>query len=135
MAEELSIDFVAAARFLSALGGHDGASFCFQTFDDSKQKREDLAAIRNGYFVAHQDELARLNQRGAGVFVTVNATDGRGRLIANVIGLRAAFVDGDGVPRPERWQVEPHIIAGTRIGCCGRGSRWSGLRRCSIVCG
>jgi putative DNA primase/helicase len=56
--------------------------------------------------------LTAWQNAGAGVFVTVNATDGMGRKAENVVKARAAFVDLDGVPLDPVMEcsLEPHII-------------------------
>lgn len=93
-----------AARFLSLLDEND--AFTFQTFADSRH--EPAAAtprVLHGSFDEHAGELARLNEQGAGIFVMVNAGDGvvregskTCRTAANVIRVRAVFVDLDGAP-------------------------------------
>ncbi|MBS0589505.1 MAG: primase C-terminal domain-containing protein [Proteobacteria bacterium] len=86
-----------AERFLRALGGR----FTFQTFDDDKTRRkgrDPLAKWMHGTLTDYADTLARLNARGAGVFVMVNEGDGKGRAAANVQRVRALFVDLDGAP-------------------------------------
>jgi len=99
-----------AAAFLEAL---EGDRFTFQTFDDSKAKNQKLARIIHGTIEECYDELAKLNKSGAGVFVTVNETDLRGRTAANVISIRALFVDLDGAPLEpvlEDKTRPPHIV-------------------------
>lgn len=72
------------------------AEFTFQTFDDSKERKDPkLAKIFNGKFGQFSQDLVNLNQTGAGLFVTVNQTDGKGRKAENIIGVRAVFVDFD----------------------------------------
>jgi hypothetical protein len=83
-----------AAAFLRALGSPD-AAFTFQTFDDTAAKRRSLARILHGSFRAHRDALVRLNGQGAGVFVTVQETHGRGRRTTDIVRLRALFIDCD----------------------------------------
>ncbi|MDP9190668.1 MAG: RepB family DNA primase [Acidobacteriota bacterium] len=83
-----------AERFLRTLGGRDTA-FTFQTFDDTPAKRRSLARILHGSFREHRDTLVRLNGQGAGVFVTVQVTNGRGRRTADIVRLRALFIDCD----------------------------------------
>jgi hypothetical protein len=39
---------------------------------------------------------ARLNAGGAGVYVTVNQTNGKGRKATDIVRVRALFVDLDG---------------------------------------
>ena len=89
-------DLQMAQRFLDCLA--PDATFTFQTFDDRKPVRPNLAHKRHGSFEQHADELTALNQDGAGVFVTVNESDGKGRATTNIVRVRATFVDLDGAP-------------------------------------
>lgn len=86
-----------AGIFLAALDA-PGAAFTFQTFDDTPAKRPGFAQVNQGTLAQHAGYLARMNDRGAGVFVTVNETDGMGRKAKNVQRVRAWFVDLDGAP-------------------------------------
>jgi len=103
-----------AKRFLDALHGADSISepFAFQTFDD--KSRENLALIRTwtGPFAQSAAELERLNKAGAGVFVTISKTDGRGRKAENAIRIRALFADLDGAPigPVQGWCLKPYVI-------------------------
>jgi hypothetical protein len=94
-------DRAEAARFLALL---DPATtrFTFQTFDDDKErKRTALVRVLNGTLDQHFAELTRLNNLGAGIFVTINETDLQGRRIENVVKVRYLFGDFDnGVPLP-----------------------------------
>ena len=56
--------------------------------------------------------LQRLNDNGNGVFVTVNETDLHGRKNANVVRVRALFLDLDGSPlQPVLDEMPPaHIV-------------------------
>lgn len=92
-----------AARFISALTGGSGTTF--QTFDDTPAKQSRLAKIMHGSIGKYADRLHALNEQGAGVFVMINAGDGRGRRTTNVQAVRALFVDLDGAP------LEPADIA------------------------
>jgi hypothetical protein len=118
----LSPSFDKAALFLEVLSGKD-ASFTFQTFDDVKERLaankkekgyDPFARVYNGTFNQHKNALAALNAKGAGVYVTVNQTDLKGRKEANIVKVRALFVDLDGSPiqpikdLPE--DLQPHII-------------------------
>lgn len=89
----------AAVTFLNMLAP-DG-DVTFQTFDDNADIRDgDKARVIHaelGDYVRSMDELAILNQRGAGVFVTVNKTDGKGRKAENMLAVRALFADFDTV--------------------------------------
>ncbi len=71
-------------RFLS-LFGSPGASFTYQCVGEGEQeKNRALLRILHGPFQERMDELAALNNQGAGVFVTVNETDGQGRKAQNI---------------------------------------------------
>lgn len=88
-------DQQAAEQFLELLTGGEPATF--QTFDE-KGKRRTLNKVLHGDLGKHGDALESLNDRGAGVFVMVNAGDLKGRKAANVQRVRAVFVDLDGSP-------------------------------------
>ena len=94
---ELVPDLVEAARFLEHLAPHGGVTF--QTFGDAKRGRQ-LVSVRRcppGSDLAPVlANLTALNERGAGVFVMVQATDG-GRRATDVHTVRALFVDLDDV--------------------------------------
>lgn len=92
-------------RFLSFFDGQ----LTFQTFDDKGQHRG-LAKQFHGKH--HGRELMALNRQGAGVFLTVNETDGKGRKRDNIVAVRALFVDLDGAPlKPVReFDLKPHLI-------------------------
>jgi hypothetical protein len=96
----------AAQRFFDLLG--QGENFTALTFDDdSKRKDKRLVKVFHGKLKQHAKEIARLNAAGAGVFATINQTDGKGRATANITRVRALFVDLDGAP------IEPvmaHVI-------------------------
>src|SRR5208337_3041529 len=105
-------DKAEAARFLSLLDAH-ATFFTFQTFDDvvleNNKKRKDPKLLRalRGSLDECWDEIVRLNERGAGVFVTVNETDGKGRKGENIVRVRALFVDLDGAPSEPLLQHDP----------------------------
>ena len=96
------------AGFLSQFGDR----FTFQTFDDSPRKSASLSRILHGTFREHAATLAALNEKGAGVFIMVNAGDGRGRKACNVRQVRALFVDLDGSPLApvQAAALPPHCI-------------------------
>ena len=115
-----------AARFLALL---DPATthFTFQTFDDNKDRKDStLAKILHGTLDQHFATLSRLNSAGAGIFVTVNETNLRGRTAKDITRVRCLFVDLDGAPldpvlvelpqvhvvvesSPGRWQAYWHV--------------------------
>src|SRR5665213_1208675 len=94
-ATAIAADVAEAKRFLDLLDAAPQARFTFQTFDDSGEKREGLTRVLHGTFDQHAAKLDRLNERGAGIFVTVNKTDLLGRAARNVIEVRALFIDLD----------------------------------------
>ncbi|MCP4996419.1 MAG: AAA family ATPase [Gammaproteobacteria bacterium] len=89
--------------------------FTFQTFDDNKKRKDrSLARVLNGTLEEHWSELCWYSERGAGVFITVNKTDLKGRTADNVIKARCMFQedDGDGKPLP----LEPNFVIETSPG-------------------
>ena len=105
-------------RFLALLDP-TAANWTFQTFDDDGHRKDKrLVRVLHGTLAEHWATLQRLNEQGAGIFVTVNETDGKGRCSNNIVRVRAVFVDLDGAPlepvlangRP------PHIVTETSPG-------------------
>jgi hypothetical protein len=97
-------------KFLKALDPK-AAAFTFQTFDESKAKSRKLTHVLHGTLEQHWDTLARLNKEGAGIYITVNETNGKGRKAKNVTRIRATFVDLDGAPlAPALEKPVPHIV-------------------------
>ena len=90
--------------------------FTFQTFDDDKKRKDkSLARVATNTFDKLAEGLVRLNQRGAGIFVTVNETDGKGRRLANLTRIRCVWVEDDegaNIPAP----LEPHLVTETSKG-------------------
>ena len=94
--------------------------FTFQTFDDDKDRKDfRLAKVYHGTLEQHANDLTRLNQAGAGIFVMINRGDGAVhegkktcRTKANVVAVRALFADADGVPIEPilRKSPPPHIL-------------------------
>lgn len=105
-----------AQRFLELLT--KGANCTFQTFDDSPAKRQRLAKIYHGSLTEHVEALLRINALRGGIFVMVNAGDGRGRKAANVRAVRALFVDLDGAPLEPvlNAPIAPHLVTETSPG-------------------
>jgi hypothetical protein len=102
-------DLVQAGRYLTRLDeGTD--KFCFQIIDDLKsRKAKALAGIRFGSLEQWADFFTQMNQSGAGIFVTVNETDGKGRKLANIIRIRAIWHDED-TPCGKYFPIEPHLL-------------------------
>lgn len=103
-------DFDQAERFLTLLD-EEAESFTFQTFADTpgaKSSPSSHAKILHGSLEEHWEELKRLNREGAGVFVTVQETDGTGRKKENITRIRAIFQEDDDGFGGE-FPIEPHI--------------------------
>jgi hypothetical protein len=104
-----------AARYLKLLDS--GATFfTFQTFDDNKERKKQrkkaneqrqregkkplsdpFAHIIHGTLDQRWNRLAQLNADHAGIFITINETNRKGRETENIIRVRMLFVDLDGV--------------------------------------
>jgi putative DNA primase/helicase len=110
-------DLAMAKRFLTALDS-TATSFTFQTFDDNADlKRKSLARVFHGSLDQHAGSLIALQRKGAGVFVTVNETDLKGRKAENITRVRAFFLDLDGAPLdPVTAWEPPHIVCETSPG-------------------
>jgi hypothetical protein len=110
-----SVSKSTADQFLTLLA--EGVEeFTFQTFDDNKSRKDkSLSRILHGSIDQHFDELCHLNAKGAGIFVTVNQTDLKGRSNANILDVRAIFQEADraGVPIPT---LSPQIVVETSPG-------------------
>jgi len=102
-----------AARFIKHLTGSEGTPVTFQTFCDNKQVRTgggNLIKILHGTITERGGELTRLNRQGAGIFITVNETDLKGRKEENITKVRALFLDFDDPSANPR-----KIIAGLKL--------------------
>lgn len=104
-----------AQRFIARLTGSEWTPCTWQTFDDDGKDRS-LARCFHGPIAAHWDMLMAMSARGAGVFVTVAETDLCGRKAANIVRVRALFIDADHGPPSVPWHVEPSIIVDGRAG-------------------
>jgi hypothetical protein len=119
-----------AERFLRLLDPNT-SYFSFQTFDDNKERAKahtaanalrkeqgqapvssPLVRILHGPLARHWKVLVHLNALGAGIYVTVNQTNLRGRKASDIVRVRCLFLDLDGAPLP-RSGPEPHITVET----------------------
>ena len=57
--------------------------------------------------------LTKLNQKGAGIYFTVNETNLKGRTTEHIKRVRAVFIDLDGYPLPKKFELQPHMIVET----------------------
>lgn len=94
----------------------------FQTLDDfvladgRKRKDTKLTKVLIGTFAQHRSELAHLNASGAGIYVTVNETDGKGRRAENITRVRAIWQEDDGGHGAPAGFPEPHLVVETSPG-------------------
>ena len=98
-------------QFIAAFGERHS----FQTFCDKGLDRS-LVRQFHGTLKEHFAELTALNRRGAGVFFTVNQTNGLGRTTQHIKSVRSVFIDLDGAPLPDTFELQPHIIVNTSKG-------------------
>lgn len=103
-------DLKAAERYLTLLD-ESTDWFTFQTFDDLKSRKDpSLIKILNGTLEQHATDMTRLQWRRAGVFVTVNETDGTGRKNDNIKRIRAVWCEWDNPSPLPNFPLEPHFI-------------------------
>jgi hypothetical protein len=95
------INWAQAELHARILGGNTGVTI--QTFADSPEDRADVTQRKRLARVLHGDlsdshfraKLQRLHNDGAGLFITVNRTDGLGRRTDNIVAVIAATIDAD----------------------------------------
>ena len=103
-------DLKVAERYLTLLD-ESADQFTFQTFDDLKSRKDpSLIKILNGTLEQHATDMTRLQWRRAGVFVTVNETDGAGRKNDNIKRIRAVWCEWDNPAPLPNFPLEPHFI-------------------------
>lgn len=103
-------DLTEARRFIDMIAPDGNA--LFQTFDDDEERKARRLARTTRDF----GELTGLNEKRAGIFITVNAIDGAKRGTSHVTIVRALFADFDGVDLPTEWEIEPSVIVNTSPG-------------------
>ena len=115
---KLTHDMSQAKKYLGLLDSSD-KSFTFQTFDDSaKSKNPSLTRIITGKLDDVFQTLCQLNMKGAGIFVTVNETDGMGRKKENIKRIRSCFIEDDskaGITRDD-FPIRPNMVVNSSIG-------------------
>lgn len=103
------LDAKEAARFIDLLTGSRDSIVTLQTFDDTEQKRRELAEIRSGTLQSLWPWIRAQQARKAGVFVTVNDTTPGKRSAADVLRVRALFCDFDGREPSGEWHWTPSL--------------------------
>ena len=98
----LTPDIPMAESFLHILDPE--GEFTFQVFPESKDSTT-RPKVLHGTLAEYADALVEANKQGSGIFVMVNKGDGithegvkSCRTAANVVSVRAVFVDLDGAP-------------------------------------
>lgn len=82
MSHYTSQDIKMAKRFLSHLSQDEESIFAFQIFNDRKTSESSvMPQVLCGILDEFVDQFIRLQEQGAGIFVTINQTDGKGRKI------------------------------------------------------
>lgn len=101
MSYDLTPDLKQFEQWQAMLSPND-RTLTFQTIDDNKsRKSRSLTKIMHGNIDQHTSQLIHLNQQGAGIFATVNKTDGQGVAGRNITAIRCLIADFDN-ERPER---------------------------------
>lgn len=93
----------------------------FQTFPDKETDKHGpskwkLTRVLHGTLVQIGNTLRYLNEQGAGVYATVNETDGKGRKAENIIKVRCVFADLDGSPLDPAMDDMPNMVVETSPG-------------------
>jgi KaiC/GvpD/RAD55 family RecA-like ATPase len=105
--------------FLSLLGDTDGPgnfSFHWQTFPDADKNRKDLIYCGYSTFRDICWDLAKLNEQGAGIFISVNETDGKGRALENIMGVRGFWADVETEIALEDLSLPPSMVVNSSRG-------------------
>ncbi len=119
--QHLDPDLNQAAEHILALTGYGNSKVTFQTFDDNPRRREEskkkngkdpFARILHGTLIQVAERLRDLNKKAAGIYVTINETDGKGRTAGNIVRVRALAVDDDGtMTRPYALRPSYEVIS------------------------
>ncbi len=105
-------DYTQAQAYISHLCGGADAEVTFQTFDDnSERKDKSLNRLWHDTLANSWDKITKLNNEGAGVYVAVQVTDGKGnRKNDTVQAVRCVPLDFDG-KLPTDFHLKPTIVA------------------------
>ena len=122
-----NIEVNLAPRFLKLLDPN-GGGFIYQTFDDREYLDEKDASLTDVIAGPAQPRLLDLHARGAGIYVTVNASNGRGRKSEDITHVRAVWREADSPDLPAL-PIEPTMVVETSPGHCHeyfviRGDDW-----------
>ena len=98
------------------------AEFAFRPLPESAMAKhrygETPPRLLTGSLKKHAKALQSYNEHGCGIFVQVNANDGRGNRVDNITSCPCFFVDSDGAPLEnlQRLALPPHAIFQTSKG-------------------
>lgn len=101
-----SIDVNQARKYIELLRGNSDATVCWQLFSDSDPDNT-FPINFDGSLSLTINELTKYQNKGFGVFVTINPTDGQGRKIENITSYDWAFADIDGKAIPNDFPLLP----------------------------
>jgi hypothetical protein len=110
--EELSNKGIRAREIFTEFFKLFPGRITIQTFDDKKHDKK-LARIfhfEGDMPTTMMENLLYMNDHGAGIYFSVNETDGKGRERKNVVKVRAVFADLDGVPLSEPQGYKPTLV-------------------------
>lgn len=114
----LAPDYAMANRFFDALTGNTNEGITFQFYTDNKVVKSEIPKGGRDPRARHTHKQRPLKfafadkkqAQGCGVWVMVNAGDGKGRSAKNVVKVRAFFIDLDGSPwEPAAAALKPHM--------------------------
>ncbi len=132
--------FCIAQAFLGQLAPGETV-FDFRCLDDSKHRRAPaLTRMLHGTLEDRWADMKRLNERGAGIFVTVNKTDGKGIKSGNVMKVRAVWHDDDAKGGIPAFPLAPSMTVKTSEGKYHRywfvddmtPDQFKGVMRCMV---
>jgi len=118
MSDNLTPDYDMANQYLDALTGNTEEGITFQFYTDNKVLKSKIPKGGRDPRAGHPHKQRPLDfafadkkqAQGCGVWVMVNAGDGKGRSMKNVVRVRAFFVDLDGSPwEPAAAALKPHM--------------------------
>lgn len=86
----------------------------FQTFDDNSERKSPKLVkqfhVKDVLPVDKIIGLEKINSMGAGIFLTINETNGEGRKATDIVKVRAVFADLDGSPLEPVWEYNPSLV-------------------------
>lgn len=96
-------NLIMARNFIGTVIGDPDTVVCMRCIHDRKKHAIKL----RGTIAELWPEVLRLQRLGYGIFLVINEG---GDTDDDITRVRAAFVDGDGIPLPEKWHVPPDLI-------------------------